>query len=141
MRRVLSSQVVGRSLSRCRPCPPAPLSSSSRWAHLFFENPSKTTIQILHDKIIYTCTTHPPPPPLSQPPLGLSTPAVFKALDLSKLSQRDPRELLSTFRSRLSGDKGPDPNDFVNDLEPPAFQCVPELAEIKNKLLVRRLLF
>jgi hypothetical protein len=44
---------------------------------------------------------------------------------------------LTTFRSRLSGDKGPDPNDFVNDLEPPAFQCVPELAQIKNKLLVR----
>lgn len=87
-----------------------------------------------------TYSPHPLPPPPSlpsQPPLGLSTPAVFKALDLGKLSPRDPRELLTTFRSRLSGDKGPDPNDFVNDLEPPAFQCVPELAQIKNKLLVR----
>ena len=65
----------------------------------------------------------PPPLPLEtplllvKPPVGLSTPAIFKALDLSSTSKIDPRELLQhmTTAGRLTQEM------CVNDLEQPAF--------------------
>jgi 4-diphosphocytidyl-2-C-methyl-D-erythritol kinase len=68
-----------------------------------------------------------------KPDIGLSTPSVFKALEYDKLSTLDAdTELLPTFL------KGIDqvPNEyFINDLEPPAFKCVPELSKLKEELL------
>jgi len=68
-----------------------------------------------------------------KPATGLSTPLVFKTLAASKyetLSEREPQELLGAFCS----DFGPAPSDYVNDLEPPAFECNPVLADIKSAL-------
>ena len=53
---------------------------------------------------------------LVKPPVGLSTPEIFKALDLSRRSSADPRQLLA----RLAGE-GATPELTVNDLEQPAF--------------------
>ena len=53
---------------------------------------------------------------LVKPPVGLSTPEIFKALDLTRASQADPQALLQAMRSGgLSQDL------CVNDLEQPAF--------------------
>uniref|UniRef100_A0A7S2URY2 4-(cytidine 5'-diphospho)-2-C-methyl-D-erythritol kinase n=1 Tax=Attheya septentrionalis TaxID=420275 RepID=A0A7S2URY2_9STRA len=77
-----------------------------------------------------------------KPQLGLSTPQVFGAMDYDKLSDADPQELLQQFTSS-NGPEGssmtsvadvPD-SCYVNDLEFPAFQCVPELKELKEQLL------
>lgn len=73
----------------------------------------------------------------SQPPIGLSTPAVFKALDLNALSKEDPRHLLESFTTKLRAGQPVPPHHYVNDLEPPAFTCIPELKTIKQRLLVR----
>lgn len=62
---------------------------------------------------------------------------MFKALDLNKLSKEDPRALLDSFASRMGRGEPVPPKHFVNDLEPPAFQCIPELKKIKDRLLVR----
>lgn len=70
-----------------------------------------------------------------KPPIGLSTPAVFKALDLNALSKEDPRALLSAFTTRLGKGEPVPPSLYVNDLEPPAFQCIPGLKTIKESLL------
>eukprot|EP00624_Nannochloropsis_granulata_P006756 evm.model.NODE_51261_length_21574_cov_29.278948.3 len=70
-----------------------------------------------------------------KPPIGLSTPAVFKALDLNALSKEDPRALLSAFTTRLGKGEPIPPSLYVNDLEPPAFQCIPRLKTIKDSLL------
>ncbi len=61
-----------------------------------------------------------------KPQEGLSTPAVYKTLDLSECSKTDPEELLEGF---LSGKP-----TFVNDLERPAFKLIPSLAYLKQKL-------
>lgn len=66
---------------------------------------------------------------LVKPRYGLSTPKVFKALDLSALSPVDPEELLSTFQ-----EKGVEHSSWVNDLEAPAFEVCPELGELKKFL-------
>jgi 4-diphosphocytidyl-2-C-methyl-D-erythritol kinase len=68
-----------------------------------------------------------------KPNVGLSTPAVFKAIDYGELSTLDPgNTLLPTFLQGIDNV----PNDyFVNDLEPPAFRCVPLLAQLKTELL------
>jgi 4-diphosphocytidyl-2-C-methyl-D-erythritol kinase len=80
-------------------------------------------------------------PPLSsgtkvcivKPAIGLSTPSVFKALEYDKLSTLDPdRTLLPAF---LKGVDLVSDELFINDLEPPAFKCVPELKELKDELL------
>lgn len=63
---------------------------------------------------------------LVKPSYGLSTPKVFKALDLSSLSPVDPDELLRTFRER-----GVDHSEWINDLEKPAFTVEPELGKLK----------
>ena len=69
-----------------------------------------------------------------KPDVGLSTPSVFKALEYDKLSTIDPDEtLLPTFLKSKMEDV---PDElFINDLEPPAFKCVPELKELKEELL------
>lgn len=67
-----------------------------------------------------------------KPDIGLSTPSVFKAMEYDKLSKIDPEDtLLPAFL------KGIDqvPNEFfINDLEFPAFKCVPELKQLKAEL-------
>mmetsp|Transcript_11019 Transcript_11019/g.32882 ORF Transcript_11019/g.32882 Transcript_11019/m.32882 type:complete len:351 (-) Transcript_11019:23-1075(-) len=70
-----------------------------------------------------------------KPSTGLSTPLVFKTLaaaDYTTLRRdRAPRDLLEAFAAPgLTG-----PEDYVNDLEPPAFTCEPVLADLKTKLL------
>jgi 4-diphosphocytidyl-2-C-methyl-D-erythritol kinase len=70
-----------------------------------------------------------------KPDIGLSTPSVFKALDYDELSPLDADDvLLPTFLSTNPIDEVP-ADCFVNDLEPPAFRCVPELKELKDELL------
>lgn len=68
-----------------------------------------------------------------KPNVGLSTPAVFKALDYDLLSDLDADEtLLPAFLKGV--DKVPD-EFFINDLEPPAFACLPQLKKLKDELL------
>merc|ERR1719215_515750 len=63
---------------------------------------------------------------LVKPKVGLSTPKVFKALDLEALSSVDPEDLLGTFR-----EKGTSHSKWVNDLEQPAFVVEPSLGKLK----------
>ena len=76
-----------------------------------------------------------PPLPLDTPMLlvkpnvGLSTPQIFKALDLNGLSDEDPLALMERIKTRGCVDE-----ICVNDLEAPAFSELPELLELKNKL-------
>lgn len=67
---------------------------------------------------------------LVKPPLGLATPDIFRALDLNRRSTADPRALLEalTVAGRAS------PALTVNDLEQPAFDRLPQLAELKARL-------
>ena len=64
-----------------------------------------------------------------KPEVGLSTPAVFKALDLDSRSSADPLTLLGLHTMNAEGD-----DKHVNDLEPPAFSCLPDLARLKEFL-------
>jgi 4-diphosphocytidyl-2-C-methyl-D-erythritol kinase len=67
-----------------------------------------------------------------KPKVGLSTPAVFKALEYNKLSTLDAKEtLLPAF---LKGVETVPSEYFVNDLELPAFSCLPELQLLKEEL-------
>ncbi|KAL4434604.1 hypothetical protein ABPG77_002727 [Micractinium sp. CCAP 211/92] len=66
---------------------------------------------------------------LVKPPVGLSTPEIFKALDLNRRSPADPRELLA----RLAAE-GATQELAVNDLEQPAFDRLPALGELKQRL-------
>jgi 4-diphosphocytidyl-2-C-methyl-D-erythritol kinase len=80
----------------------------------------------------------PPLPPgmklsIVKPDLGLSTPTVFKALDYDQLSAEDPEELRDTFLRE--GVVSIDDRYYVNDLEQPAFDCLPELKALKDELL------
>ncbi|GBF90380.1 4-diphosphocytidyl-2-C-methyl-D-erythritol kinase [Raphidocelis subcapitata] len=78
----------------------------------------------------------PPPLPLDtplllvKPPIGLSTPQIFKALDLGRRSAAEPRALLGGLAAagRLSDAL------CVNDLEQPAFDTLPELLALKRRL-------
>lgn len=67
-----------------------------------------------------------------KPDIGLSTPEVFRALDYDQLSTIDPEELLDTFMSKGAIDAGT--AAYVNDLEQPAFDCLPELKRLKDEL-------
>ena len=77
----------------------------------------------------------PPPLPLDtplllvKPAIGLSTPAIFKALDLDSRSTADPEQLLAGLAAR-----GASAEVCVNDLEPPAFAELPRLGELKDRL-------
>lgn len=68
-----------------------------------------------------------------KPLAGLSTASVFQALDLSRLSSRDPTELLRGFQEtgvlRALGSQL-----LVNDLETPAFLLCPQLGLLKDEL-------
>jgi len=66
---------------------------------------------------------------LVKPNYGCSTGKIFKALDYDGLSKSDPEELLAAFTER-----GFDHDFWVNDLEPPAMQVVPELGALKEYL-------
>lgn len=66
---------------------------------------------------------------LVKPPMGCSTPAIFKALDLDGRSKADPLELLKRI-----GVDGCSETVCINDLEAPAFTVLPELAELKERL-------
>ena len=68
-----------------------------------------------------------------KPDLGLSTPTVFKALDYNQLSMEDPEVLLDTFLK--DGVVRIDNKYYINDLEQPAFDCLPELKALKDELL------
>ncbi|GAX15465.1 4-diphosphocytidyl-2-C-methyl-D-erythritol kinase [Fistulifera solaris] len=68
-----------------------------------------------------------------KPNVGLSTPQVFKALEYDKLSTMDADQmLLPTFLKGI--ERVPD-EMFINDLEFPAFKCLPELKLLKEELL------
>lgn len=67
-----------------------------------------------------------------KPDIGLSTPEVFRALDYDQLSTIDPEELLETFMQKGAVDAGAD--SYVNDLEQPAFDCLPQLGALKAEL-------
>jgi 4-diphosphocytidyl-2-C-methyl-D-erythritol kinase len=69
-----------------------------------------------------------------KPADGLSTPLVFKTLAASNYatcSTVDPKELLLSFASSTSQSV----NEYVNDLEAPAFELMDDLATIKTGLL------
>jgi 4-diphosphocytidyl-2-C-methyl-D-erythritol kinase len=68
-----------------------------------------------------------------KPDIGLSTPAVFKAMEYDKLSDLDPENTL--LPSFLKGVDQVPAEYFVNDLEDPAFKCLPELRELKEELV------
>jgi 4-diphosphocytidyl-2-C-methyl-D-erythritol kinase len=68
-----------------------------------------------------------------KPDIGLSTPEVFRALDYEQLSTEDPEDLLKAFMDKGAIDAGG--NAYVNDLEQPAFDCLPQLRELKEELL------
>lgn len=68
-----------------------------------------------------------------KPDVGLSTPSVFKALEYDKLSTLDPDALI--LPSFLNGIENVPGEYFVNDLELPAFKCLPELRSLKEELL------
>jgi 4-diphosphocytidyl-2-C-methyl-D-erythritol kinase len=63
-----------------------------------------------------------------KPSFGLSTKHVFGKLNVSLLPPRDPEKALSTFYQA--------DHHYFNDLEYPVFEILPELAELKEKLLV-----
>jgi 4-diphosphocytidyl-2-C-methyl-D-erythritol kinase len=68
-----------------------------------------------------------------KPNVGLSTPTVFKALQYDQLSTLNADEqLLPAFTSQPISDVPAE--YFINDLEIPAFACVPVLAELKQEL-------
>ena len=68
-----------------------------------------------------------------KPDLGLSTPKVFGALDYDGLSKENPQMLLDTFLKE--GVTKTDDKYYINDLEQPAFDCLPELKALKEDLL------
>ncbi len=65
-----------------------------------------------------------PPLSLIKPPQGLSTPAIYKALQLHECSTEDPEQLLADFYAGKPR--------YINDLEAPAFQLYPLLSQIKK---------
>ena len=67
---------------------------------------------------------------LVKPTIGLSTPQIFKALDLEKRSTADPKSILSEIASRATLSR----ELVVNDLEQPAFDTLPELRLLKERL-------
>ena len=65
-----------------------------------------------------------PPFSLIKPPQGLSTPEIYKALQLHECSSEDPENLLADFYAGK--------NRYINDLETPAFRLYPLLFHIKK---------
>lgn len=69
-----------------------------------------------------------------KPNVGLSTPSVFKALDYDELSQLDADKVLLPAFLEADGVENVSEDYYINDLEPPAFRCVPALGELKESL-------
>jgi len=69
-----------------------------------------------------------------KPNVGLSTPSVFKALDYDELSELDAGEVLLPAFLNADGVENVSEEFYINDLEPPAFRCVPALGELKDSL-------
>ncbi|KAG7356119.1 4-diphosphocytidyl-2c-methyl-d-erythritol kinase [Nitzschia inconspicua] len=69
-----------------------------------------------------------------KPNIGLSTPSVFKELNYDELSELDADNVLLPAFLNANGVENVPSEYYVNDLEPPAFRCVPELGELKAKL-------
>lgn len=69
-----------------------------------------------------------------KPNIGLSTPSVFKALDYDELSKLDADKTILPAFLRADKVENVSSEYYINDLEPPAFRCVPELGELKDKL-------
>jgi 4-diphosphocytidyl-2-C-methyl-D-erythritol kinase len=69
-----------------------------------------------------------------KPNVGLSTPSVFKALDYDELSKLDADDTLLPAFLATDGVENVSAEYFINDLEPPAFRCVPRLGELKEEL-------
>jgi 4-diphosphocytidyl-2-C-methyl-D-erythritol kinase len=69
-----------------------------------------------------------------KPNVGLSTPSVFKALHYDELSKLDADEVLLPEFLNAESVEVVDSEYYINDLEPPAFRCVPFLGELKEKL-------
>lgn len=67
---------------------------------------------------------------LVKPPVGLSTPQIFKALDLDRRSTVDPKTILEDLCQGAWTNQG----NYINDLEQPAFDCLPELKALKDRL-------
>eukprot|EP00178_Gracilaria_changii_P014181 TRINITY_DN401_c0_g1_i13.p1 TRINITY_DN401_c0_g1~~TRINITY_DN401_c0_g1_i13.p1 ORF type:complete len:353 (-),score=38.81 TRINITY_DN401_c0_g1_i13:2650-3708(-) len=63
-----------------------------------------------------------------KPDEGLSTAEVFKNMDMSECSDKDPRELLRKMQEGVIF------ADFVNDLEVPSFRLMPKLKKLKEDL-------
>src|ERR1700722_692158 len=63
---------------------------------------------------------------LSKPNEGITTPAVYKALQLERCSKIDPEEIIAGFYSGHP--------TFLNDLEEPAFRLLPILQLYKKEL-------
>jgi 4-diphosphocytidyl-2-C-methyl-D-erythritol kinase len=61
-----------------------------------------------------------------KPKEGLSTPAIYQALNLGECSSEDPQTLLAHFYSGRPV--------YINDLEKPALRLCPPLANLKKKL-------
>lgn len=62
-----------------------------------------------------------------KPKEGLSTPLVYKHLQLDKLEKRDPEKVLKNF---FLGNQ-----EYFNDLEEPAFRLMPSLKLLRDNLL------
>jgi 4-diphosphocytidyl-2-C-methyl-D-erythritol kinase len=69
-----------------------------------------------------------------KPNVGLSTPSVFKALKYDELSELDADTVLLPAFLNTDGVENVPAEYYVNDLEPPAFRCVPELGVLKESL-------
>ncbi len=90
-----------------------------------------------------------------KPKEGLSTALVFKTLNLSKLSSAVPDNILKTYTTQgalegtglenntylllnlltyLFAIAGAKAGYLINDLEPPAFQCQPQLEKLKETI-------
>lgn len=66
------------------------------------------------------------PVTIVKPPEGLSTQAIYKSLNLDQLIKRDTDLVLEAFQEAKPV--------FFNDLEKPAFACLPKLAQLKEEL-------
>jgi 4-diphosphocytidyl-2-C-methyl-D-erythritol kinase len=69
-----------------------------------------------------------------KPNIGLSTPSVFNALNYDELSSLDADKVLLPAFLSANGVENVPSEYYVNDLEPPAFRCVPELGDLKESL-------
>ncbi len=61
-----------------------------------------------------------------KPPQGLSTPLIFKNLQPSDMSKKDPTNVLNNFLNAKP--------DYFNDLEIPSFKVLPSLKTLKSDL-------